>query len=51
VKSKKHTKLVNDYENQKKKHLTLLATKMLEKDEKLTKLKGKSINPGFLKLF
>jgi hypothetical protein len=51
VKSKKHTKLLSDFESQKQIHLERLATKMLEKDEKLQKLKGKNIDPGFLKLF
>jgi len=51
MKSKKHTKIIKDYEKQKQKHLEKLATKMLENDEKLNKLKGKNINPGFLNLF
>jgi len=51
MKSKKHKKIVNDYEKQKEKHLERLATKMLDNDEKFSKLKGKNINPGFLNLF
>jgi hypothetical protein len=51
MKSKKHTKIVKDYDKQKEKHLERLATKMLDNDEKLSKLKGKNINPDFLNLF
>jgi hypothetical protein len=51
MKNKKHQKLVKDYSKQKEKHLEKLASKILENDEKLQKLKGKSINPGFLNLF
>ena len=35
----------------KEKHLEKLANKMLENDEKLSKLKGKNINTDFLNLF
>lgn len=34
IKRKKHDKLINDYDNQKNKHLERLAKKMLENDEK-----------------
>jgi uncharacterized protein (DUF1330 family) len=51
MKSKKHNKVVKDYDKQKEKHLEKLATKMLENDEKLNKLKGKQINTNFLNLF
>jgi len=51
MKKKKHDKLVKDYDKQKKHHLEKLATKMLENDEKLIKLKEKNINTDFLKLF
>jgi len=51
MKSKKHNKVVKDYDKQKEKHLEKLATKMLENDEKLNKLKGKQINTDFLNLF
>jgi hypothetical protein len=51
MKSKKHTKIVRDYDKQKEKHLEKLATKMLENDEKNSKLKGKEIDPKFLNLF
>jgi len=50
-KNSKHNKLVNDYENQKNKHLEKLATKTLEEQEKLSRLKEKNINKDFLDLF
>jgi hypothetical protein len=51
VKKKKHTKIVNDYEKQKSRHMERLATKLLQNDEKLSKLKEKNINTNFLDLF
>lgn len=51
MKNKKHKKLVKDYDKQKEKHLEKLATKILDNDEKLQRLKGKQIDPGFLNLF
>lgn len=51
MKKKKHDKLVKDYDKQKERHLEKLASKMLENDEKLIKLKGKNVNTDFLKLF
>jgi hypothetical protein len=51
MKSKKHKRLVKDYDKQKEKHLEKLATKILDNDEKLQRLKGKEIDPGFLNLF
>jgi len=51
VKKKKHQKIVKDYDQQKSKHLEKLATKMLENEERSSKLKGKNINPDFLNLF
>lgn len=51
MKKKKHTKVVKDYDKQKEKHLEKLASKILDNDEKLQRLKGKNINPGFLNLF
>ena len=51
MKKKKHSKIVKDYDKQKEKHLEKLATKMLENDEKNSKLKGKNINTDFLNLF
>jgi hypothetical protein len=50
-KHKKHDKIVNDYDNQKQKHLERLATKMLENEEKFRILKEKKINNKFLDLF
>jgi hypothetical protein len=51
MKHKKHSKIVKDFDKQKEKHLEKLATKMLERDEKMQKLKNKQINTGFLDLF
>jgi hypothetical protein len=51
MKKKKHSKIVKDYDKQKERHLEKLATKILENDEKLSKLKGKNINTNFLDLF
>lgn len=51
MKKKKHKRLVKDYDKQKEKHLEKLATKILDNDEKLQRLKGKEIDPGFLNLF
>ena len=51
MKKKKHSKIVKDYDKQKEKHLEKLATKMLENEEKNSKLKGKNINTDFLNLF
>jgi|TARA_R110002051_G_scaffold172946_1_gene243175 hypothetical protein len=48
---KKHKKLITDYEGQKSKHLERLATKSLERDEKIQKLKSKEIKGNFLNLF
>jgi hypothetical protein len=50
-KHKKHEKVVRDYEQQKSKHLENLATKMLENEEKNSKLKEKIINLKILNLF
>lgn len=50
-KNKKHDKIVNDFNVQKQKHLEKLATKSLEEQEKLSKLKEKNINTDFFKLF
>lgn len=51
MKSKKHKKIEQDFDKQKQLHLEKLANKMLETDEKFSKLKGKEINPKFLDLF
>ena len=50
-KKRKHGKLVNDYDNQKSKHLEKLADKMLEDQEKLSKLRDKKSDGKFLDLF
>jgi hypothetical protein len=50
-KKSKHDKLVNDYDTQKNKHLEKLATKTLDEQEKLNRLKEKNINTNFLDLF
>jgi hypothetical protein len=50
-KHKKHDVIVGDFDNQKRKHLERLATKMLDNQEKLDRLKQKNINPNFLNLF
>ena len=48
MKKKKHDKIVNDYDKIKSRHLEKLAKKMLENDEKFSKLKGKNIKGNFL---
>jgi len=50
-KKRKHDKLVNDYANQKSTHLEKLATKMLDEQEKLSKLRDKKTDGKFLDLF
>ncbi len=50
-KKRKHDKLVNDYDNQKSKHLEKLADKMLEDQEKLSKLRDKKSDGKLLDLF
>ena len=49
--SKKHTKIVTDYDRLKSKHLDRLASKTLDNDEKLQHLKSKPIKGNFLKNF
>jgi hypothetical protein len=51
MKKKKHARIVKDYDKQKEKHLERLATKILDNDEKLNKLKAKNISTNFLDLF
>ena len=48
---KKHQAIVNDFDNQKSKHLDKLATQMLKNDEKANKLKSKPVKGYFLKNF
>ena len=50
-KHKKHDAIVNDFDSQKQKHLEKLATKMLEGQDKINKLKDKEIKTDFFKLF
>ena len=50
-KHKKQDALVNDFEAQKQKHLEKLATKSLEEQEKLSRLKEKNIKTDFFNLF
>ena len=50
-KHKKHDAIVNDFDAQKEKHLEKLATKTLQEQEKLSRLKEKNINSNFFKLF
>lgn len=50
-KHKKHDLIVNDFENQKQKHLEKLASKMLDIDEKNEKLKSKKIKGDIFKDF
>jgi hypothetical protein len=51
MKSKKHKKVVKDYEQTKEDHLEKLASKMLEHQDKLRMLKEKNIKGKFLDLF
>jgi hypothetical protein len=50
-KHRKHENIVNDYKTTKHNHLEKLASKMLENDEKFSKLKEKEINNNILDLF
>jgi hypothetical protein len=51
MRKKKHQDIVKDYDRIKSEHLDKLATKMLANDEKMSQLKQKEIDPGFLNLF
>ena len=51
MKKRKHDKIVNDYDKIKSKHLEKLAKKMLDNDEKFSKLKDKNIKGNFLDKF
>lgn len=46
-KSKKHNKIVDDYDKTKSRHIEKLATKMLKKDEVNSKLKEKQLTLTF----
>jgi len=49
--SKKHTKIVTDYDRLKSKHLDRLASKTLDKDETSQQLKKRPVKGNFLKNF
>ena len=51
MKHKKHDKIVNDFENQKRKHLENLASKMIKKSEVNDKLKEKKLDKNIFDLF
>ena len=51
LKKKKHSKIVNDYDKQKSRHLEKLADKMLEDQDRLDKLRKKESDGKFLDLF
>ena len=48
---KKHSKITNDYDKLKSKHLEKLGTKSLAADEKFRKLQDKKMEGNFLKNF
>ena len=50
-KKKRHDAITKNYDKTKEKHLEKLATKMLEKQEKLDRLREKESNGDFLELF
>ena len=49
--SKKHSKIVKDYDKQKSKHLEKLADKALDIDERNRRLGEKKVKGDFLKNF
>ena len=49
--AKKHSKIVNDFDKTKEKHLEKLATQMLETEKKMNKLKNKLMKGNFLSKF
>lgn len=51
MKNKKHTRIVDDYDETKSHHLQKLATKSLAADEKFRKLRDKKVKGDFLKNF
>ena len=48
---KKHQAIVNDYDNQKAKHLEKLASKILKDEERRDNLRSKTMKGDFLKNF
>jgi hypothetical protein len=51
IKSKNHDNIVDNYDKQKSKHLDKLAKRMLNNDEKFSRLRDKNIEGKFLDLF
>ena len=51
IKRSKHDKIVQDYDNQKRKHLERQATKMLKDEERNDKLREKDIKTDFFDKF
>lgn len=49
MKNKKHDKILNNFEQEKRKHLTYLANKLLKQDELNQKLKTKTIDINVIK--
>ena len=49
--SKKHIKIVSDYDKIKSKHLDRMASKVLGADERANKLKSKPVKGNFLNNF
>lgn len=51
MKSKKHDRIVNDFEKSKSKHLERMADKMLKEDEKIQKLGELKVKNDIFKFF
>tara|TARA_R110000803_G_scaffold208286_1_gene276858 strand:- start:542 stop:721 length:180 start_codon:yes stop_codon:yes gene_type:complete len=51
IKRKNHDNIVDDYDKQKSKHLDKLAKRMLDNDEKFSRLRERNIDDSFLDLF
>jgi hypothetical protein len=51
IKAKNHDNIVDNYDKQKSKHLDKLAKRMLDNDEKFSRLRDKNIEGKFLDLF
>jgi hypothetical protein len=51
IKAKNHDNIVDNYDKQKSKHLDKLAKRMLNNDEKFSRLRDKNIEGKFLDLF
>lgn len=48
MKNSKHNKLLKNYEQEKRRHLYYLASKMLKKQDLFDRLKSKNTDGGFL---